>query len=43
MPQGVVRSRRAFLRGTAATAGLALGAGAITGFPFIRAAEPVTL
>src|SRR6516165_4205826 len=36
-------SRRRFLRGTAATAGWALSAGAITGFPFLRAAEGVTL
>src|SRR5271168_1117003 len=43
MRQSVGTSRRRFLRSTAATAGLALGAGALTGFPFIRAAEPVTL
>src|SRR6516165_7504014 len=36
-------SRRRFLRNTAATAGWTFGAGAITGFPFVRAAEAVTL
>ena len=43
MRQRTGTSRRRFLRGTAATAGLALGAGAFTGFPFVRAAETVTL
>src|SRR5712692_6457060 len=41
--QNTGTSRRRFLRGTAATAGLTLGAGAFTGFSFVRAAEPVTL
>jgi putative spermidine/putrescine transport system substrate-binding protein len=36
-------SRRRFLRNTAATVGWTFGAGAIPGFPFVRAAEPVTL
>ena len=36
-------SRRRFLRGTAATAGWALATGAITGFPYVRGAEAVTL
>jgi putative spermidine/putrescine transport system substrate-binding protein len=36
-------SRRRFLKSTAATAGWAFGAGAITGFPFVHAAEAVTL
>jgi len=36
-------TRRRFLTGTASLAGAALGAGAITGVPFVRAAEPVTL
>src|SRR5271166_4830614 len=36
-------SRRRFLKNTAATAGWTFGAGAITGFPFVRAAEAVTL
>ena len=36
-------TRRRFLTGTASLAGMAFGAGAITGFPFVRAAEPVTL
>jgi putative spermidine/putrescine transport system substrate-binding protein len=35
-------TRRRFLTG-AASMGTAFGAGAITGFPFVRAAEPVTL
>src|SRR5271168_1589342 len=43
MRQSVGTSRRRFLRSTAATAGLALGAGALTQFPFVHAAEPVTL
>jgi putative spermidine/putrescine transport system substrate-binding protein len=43
MRQSVGISRRRVLRGTAATAGLALGAGAFTGSPYVRAAEPVTL
>jgi putative spermidine/putrescine transport system substrate-binding protein len=43
MPQRTGTSRRRFLRGTVASAGLALGAGAFTGFRFVRAAEPVTL
>ena len=43
MPQTTGTSRRRFLRGTVASAGLALGAGAFTGFRFVRAAEPVTL
>src|SRR6516225_9791969 len=43
MPTRTKTSRRGFLRGTAATAGWALGAGAITGFPFVHAAEAVTL
>src|SRR5271169_2870948 len=36
-------TRRRFLTGTASTGGLALGMRALTGFPFVRAAEPVTL
>lgn len=36
-------SRRSVLKGTAAFAGLAAGSGAITGFPAILAAEPITL
>ena len=43
MRQSTQTSRRRFLKGTAATTGLAVGAGAFTGFPFIRAADPVTL
>src|SRR5271163_3295247 len=43
MRQNMGTSRRRFLKGTAATGGLALGAGAFTGFPYVRAAEPVTL
>jgi putative spermidine/putrescine transport system substrate-binding protein len=43
MRQSVVMSRRRFLKHTASTAGLALGAGALTQFPFVHAAEPVTL
>ena len=42
MRQRVGTSRRGFLKGTAAAGGLALGAGAFTGFPFVHAAEPVT-
>ena len=36
-------TRRRFLAGAASTAGAAFGAGAMTGFPFVHAAEPVTL
>ena len=36
-------SRRQFLKSTGAAAGLALGSGAITGFPYVMAKEPVTL
>src|SRR5258708_8519839 len=43
MRQRTGTSRRRFLRGTAATAGMTLGAEAFTGFPFVRAAEAVTL
>src|SRR3984893_15047548 len=43
MRQSVVMSRRRFLKHTASTAGLALGAGARTQFPFVPAPEPVTL
>src|ERR1700731_99810 len=43
MRQSVGMSRRRFLKHTASTAGLALGAGALTQFPFVHAAEPVTL
>ena len=43
MRQSVGTSRRRFLKRTASTAGLALGAGALTEFPFVHAAEPVTL
>jgi len=35
-------TRRKFLKSTGAT-GLAVGAGAITGFPYVHAADPVTL
>jgi putative spermidine/putrescine transport system substrate-binding protein len=37
------QSRRKFLKNSAATAGLALGAGGIPKFCYVRAAEPVTL
>ena len=43
MRQRTGTSRRRFLRGTAATTGVAFGAGAFAGFPFVRAAEAVTL
>src|SRR5580692_12662390 len=43
MRQSVGMSRRRFLKHTASTAGWALGAGALTQFPFVHAAEPVTL
>src|ERR1700760_3467200 len=36
-------SRRSLLKGAAGTLGLAAGAGAITGFPYVRAAEPKVL
>jgi putative spermidine/putrescine transport system substrate-binding protein len=36
-------SRRTVLRSTAAVAGGALGSGLVTGFPFVHAADPVTL
>ena len=36
-------SRRGILKGSAAVAGLAAGAGVIDGFPFVHAAEPITL
>src|ERR1700722_10083992 len=36
-------TRRRILAGAAATAGLALGSRALTGFPAVHAAEPVTL
>ncbi len=36
-------SRRQVLKGTAATAGLALGSGLIDGFPAIHAADPITI
>jgi putative spermidine/putrescine transport system substrate-binding protein len=36
-------TRRRFLTGTASIGGMAFGAGAITDFPCLRAAEPVTL
>ena len=36
-------SRRQLLKGTAATAGLALGSGLIDGFPAIHAQEPITI
>ena len=36
-------SRRRFLRGSAASAGLTFTAAAVTGSPFVHAAEPVTL
>ncbi len=40
-PGGI--SRRRVLKGAAAAGGLAVGSGAITGFPAIIASEPVTL
>src|ERR1700758_4525765 len=36
-------SRRAVLKGTAGAVGLAAGSGAITGFPYVRSAEPKVL
>jgi putative spermidine/putrescine transport system substrate-binding protein len=36
-------SRRALLKGTAAAVGLAAGSGAITGFPYVKSAEPKVL
>ncbi len=36
-------NRRALLKGTAGIAGLAAGSGAITGFPYVRSAEPKVL
>ncbi|MGE0715971.1 MAG: PotD/PotF family extracellular solute-binding protein [Alphaproteobacteria bacterium] len=36
-------SRRTLIKGTAAAAGLAVGSRAITGFPAVHAADPVTL
>ena len=36
-------SRRRFLKGTAAVAGVAAGSKAITGFPYVMAAEEITL
>ena len=36
-------SRRKFVKGAGATAGLAVGSSAITGFPYVIAADPVTL
>jgi len=41
-PSGRGLSRRRFLETTGA-GGLALGAGAITGFPYVHAADPITL
>src|SRR5437763_12994835 len=35
--------RRTLLKGTAAAVGLGAGSGAITGFPYIKAAEPKVL
>ncbi len=43
MRSGAALSRRTLLRGAAAAAGLAAGSKAITGFPAVIAAEPVTL
>src|SRR5229473_5881962 len=36
-------NRRALLKGAAGAAGLAVGSGAITGFPYVRSAEPKVL
>src|SRR6202047_966373 len=36
-------SRRAVLKGTAGAVGLAAGSGAITGFPYVKSAEPKVL
>jgi putative spermidine/putrescine transport system substrate-binding protein len=36
-------TRRRVLTGAASVAGAAIGAGAITGFPFVHADEPITL
>src|ERR1700733_2847796 len=36
-------SRRAILKGTAGAVGLAAGSGAITGFPYVKSAEPKVL
>src|SRR6202790_5284773 len=36
-------SRRALLKGTAGAVGLAAGSGAITGFPYVKSAEPRVL
>src|ERR1700737_2364036 len=36
-------SRRALLKGTAGAVGLAAGSGAITGFPYVKSAEPKVL
>ena len=36
-------TRRTVLKGAAATAGLAAGSGAITGFPYVMSQEPITL
>ena len=35
-------SRRTFVKTTGAAAGLAVGSGAITGFPYVIASDPVT-
>ncbi len=42
-PEAVGLSRRTVLKGTAATVGLAVGAGVIDGFPAIHAQEPITI
>src|ERR1700733_4003396 len=36
-------SRRTILKGTAGAVGLAAGSGAITGFPYVKSAEPKVL
>jgi len=36
-------NRRALLKGAAGAAGLAVGSGAITGFPYVQSAEPKIL
>jgi putative spermidine/putrescine transport system substrate-binding protein len=36
-------NRRTLLKGAAGVAGLSAGSGAITGFPYVRSAEPKVL
>jgi len=42
-PEAAGLSRRTVLKGTAATVGLAAGAGVIDGFPAVHADDPITI